>query len=151
MTSHRFKRCVHCGLVYAWQSSGYGCHNPVNDQKYCPDCKAAIVKALENIPVRFRSVWVETKDISVETLLKHRERTLEKAKKDNPNRIIGERVVAPLFDMVDSENIYCGLIVSYQGEDYLVETWSKTPQENTVKVKMEENLITGKRMPWRNV
>jgi len=75
----------------------------------------------------------------------------EKQQKEYPDRIIGEIVVCQLFDMADSKNIFSGFGVSFQGKEYLVETWTKTPEKNMVKVKMEENIMTDERKFWQNV
>ncbi len=151
MTSHRYKRCVHCGIVYAWQSSGYGCNKAVNDAKYCPECKAAINEALKKVPIRIVSVWEDTDKVTVEFLLNQRKLAREEARKNHPNRIIGERVLAPLFDMVDPENKNANYVIKWGGDTYAVETWSKEPERNKVMILMEENLLTGKRRPWRDV
>lgn len=46
------KRCVHCHSIYPYIRSGEGCLSSINDDKYCPECKSAILKALDNIPVK---------------------------------------------------------------------------------------------------
>ena len=150
MTSHRFKRCAHCRIVYVWQSSGW-CQSPLNDMKYCPECKKAINEALAKIPVYFRSVWQETDAHTVEFLLEQRKINLKRAQEQHPDRIIGERILAPLFDMKDPENINSNYEVQYNGETFAVEIWSKTPEKNKVKILMEENIVTGKRRPWKDV
>ena len=149
MTSHRYKRCAHCRIVYAWQSSGYGCNHPVNDATYCPECKAAINEALKHVPVRVQSVWEETDKVTVEFLLHQRELDIKQAKEQN--RMFVERVLAPLYDMEDPENKIANYVIKWGGDTYAVETWSKRPENNSVRILMEENLLTGKRRPWRDV
>ena len=56
--THRRKRCDHCKVSYAYQSSGHGCHHPDNDDRYCPDCMHAINEVLKTIPVKKRDVWL---------------------------------------------------------------------------------------------
>lgn len=46
------KRCAHCHSRYQYIRSGEGCLSSINDDKYCPECKQIILKALENIPVK---------------------------------------------------------------------------------------------------
>ena len=150
MTSYRYKRCVHCKRVYTWQSSGYNCNSQFNDAHHCPDCRTAIIYALKSVPVLFKSVWVETNEVDVNTLLEHRKNALKKAKEDNPNRMIGERVFATLYDMVDPYNINNNYNIEYQGKTYSVTTWSKTPEKNKVQILMEEDIQTGQREPWKD-
>jgi copper chaperone CopZ len=149
MTSHRYKRCIHCKIIYLWQSSGYGCQDQLCDAYYCEDCKLAVTNALKNIPVLFKSVWVDTDEISVKTLLDHREAIIEKDR--SSGSVFAERVLAPLFDLEDPENNNANYEIKYNGNTYAVETWSKKPYRNKVKILMEEDLITGLRRPWRDV
>lgn len=149
MTSFRQRRCAHCQSPYYWQSSGPGCQESGNDAKHCPDCRYVITEALKSVPVRFRGVWEETDEVDVETLLAHRKASLEEHRRRFPDRLIGEQVVAPLFDLRDPENKETSHIVPYNGKTYMVQTWTKTTERNCVKVKMEEEIATGKRRPWR--
>lgn len=47
-------RCKHCGKEYSYQASGEGCFDRLNNRDYCPDCWAAILVALEQIPVQYK-------------------------------------------------------------------------------------------------
>lgn len=47
-------RCKHCGKEYSYQASGEGCFDRLNNRDYCPDCWAAILAALEQIPVQYK-------------------------------------------------------------------------------------------------
>jgi len=46
-------RCKHCGKEYSYQASGEGCFDKLNNREYCPECWAAILAALEKIPVHY--------------------------------------------------------------------------------------------------
>lgn len=48
--THQECRCCHCGIRYSHQTSGDGCGDPLNDGRYCPDCKNIINKALHKVP-----------------------------------------------------------------------------------------------------
>lgn len=54
----RPKRCQHCKSQYSYQASGAGCGDPLNDDRYCPDCMAVINAALEKVPVKFKAEWL---------------------------------------------------------------------------------------------
>ena len=56
------KICIHCKSKYDYQSSGDGCHEELNDSKYCPDCMEAIIKALKSIPVKFEEIYTDASD-----------------------------------------------------------------------------------------
>lgn len=43
----RTYRCRFCNKEYHYQASGEGCHEPTNDERYCPRCMAIINLALE--------------------------------------------------------------------------------------------------------
>ena len=121
-----------------------------SDAEYCPDCKAAIVQALDNVPVLFKQTWIETNEVDIDTLLEHRKNALKKAQEDNPNRLIGERVMAPLFDPRDPDNVCNNYYIEYQDKIYSVETWTKRAELNNVKILMEEDIKTGQTRPWRD-
>lgn len=58
MTSIRTKRCRHCASTYGYQQSGHGCGDALNDDRYCPTCKAAVNAALSALPVLFERRYV---------------------------------------------------------------------------------------------
>ena len=149
MTSHAYKRCAHCRMVYCFQSSGWGCNENYNDGKYCPQCAETIAIALSRIPVRFEQAWVETEEIDAETLVAA-EKALDRAAVVD-GKLRFTRAAAPLFDMRDPSNLNSCFFIRYEGKEYRVETWSKTPESNTVKVAMEKNLRTGEMKLWREL
>lgn len=60
-------RCEHCGKEYSYQASGAGCHNPLNNEHYCPECQQVIIDALSKIPVQFEKRYksIERPDESI--------------------------------------------------------------------------------------
>ena len=149
MTSHAYKRCIHCRTVYLFQSSGPGCGSNYNDGRYCPDCAKAIAEVLKKIPYKFEQVWGKTEEIDAETLMAV-DRALD-AKADLDGKLRLKRVGCPLFDMGDLTNSHNCIFIRYEGKEYRVDTWSKTPESNTVKVAMERNLQTGEMKLWREL
>jgi hypothetical protein len=142
MTSHRYKRCAHCRSVYEWQSSGSGCQRQENDIKYCPECKKVIIDALSSVAVKYECVWVPTDEVDIEILSEQREKHYKKH--------LVERVVLPLWDMHDLENVHNGFYVKYNGKNYKVETWSKKPGRNSIEVEMQKEIKTGKLTFWKD-
>lgn len=64
--THRLVRCEHCHTEYAYQASGEGCHNILNNEHYCPECMQKIIEALKNVPVKYSKRYNEieiTKDL----------------------------------------------------------------------------------------
>lgn len=64
--THRLVRCEHCRTEYAFQASGEGCNNILNNEHYCPECMQKIIEALKEIPVKYSERYNEieiTKDI----------------------------------------------------------------------------------------
>ena len=151
MTSFKYSRCKHCNIKYEYLASGYSENFTHTDSLYCPECSKAISDALEKIPVKFRAEWVDTYDVTVSELKEYRKKYLEEEKKKYPNRILGERIVAPLFYLPDLENKHSVFVIEYLGKTYLVENWSKTPELNSVRILMEKNMMTGELKPWRKI
>lgn len=138
------KRCSHCRSPYDYYASGV-VHKKYNDGIYCPSCARAISDALAAIPVRFKSVWEETDEMTVEELLEIRKEKLEEEQRNYPDRIIGEIVFPTMYDLTDSENYSCRYLVIHKGRAYRVDTWTKTPEKNKVVVYMDVDLQTGKK------
>lgn len=144
------KRCVHCQTVYTYQESGWCVIGVLNDPKHCRDCKSAILDALDKVPVKYERVWVETDELTFDELQSIREICLERERRQYPNRVIGERMVAPLYNLKDPENRHVSHIVRCDDVDYLIEMWSKDPDSKSVKKECERNIETGEIRPWRN-
>lgn len=144
------KRCIHCRTVYAYQASGWCAIGQLNDPKYCRDCRGAILDALDNVPVKFEKVWVETDEKTFDELLALREVNLKSQAEQYPDRIFGERITASLYDMKDPGNRYVSYVVKCDGVDYHIEMWSNDPNSKKVSKECERNLETGEIRPWRN-
>lgn len=68
----RIHRCRFCNKEYHYQASGEGCHEPTNDERYCPRCMTIINQALEEkVPKEdryFRRAVEVDKDDLIRTL-----------------------------------------------------------------------------------
>lgn len=69
------KRCHHCQSRYQYIHSGGGSFD--NDDRYCPECKQAIFKALADIPIKIRKKFrqIEDNDLLNELLVYKNEHT----------------------------------------------------------------------------
>jgi len=163
MTTHRQRRCCHCGTRYSWQGSGGGCQEPLNDARYCPDCKQAIITALSGIPLKFYKVWVDTDEVTLDQLREWegsaREENRQQYKSGDPIRYAIRSVYAPLFDLENPENTHHNGVVSGKGEfagkTYRYGFWTNKgervkPEETKVEVAVERNLETGVEIPWQS-
>lgn len=52
--THSEKRCRKCKTRYMYQGSGHGCDDPLNDDRYCPECMVLINEALKDVTEKFR-------------------------------------------------------------------------------------------------
>lgn len=151
MTTHRLVRCKHCLDVYEYQSSGWGCLEAENSSEYCPTCKKAINKALENVPPKFDVEWVDDPTISLESVLKAEED--HKAEYEAKHGVLPyfKAVAVPAFDLNDWSNSNRNGFVRMGDKEVYYSYWSKTnhPGYPKVQVKMEKNLQTGQLSPWR--
>lgn len=149
MTSYIYKRCLHCQDMYDFQSSGHGCFNPLNDSNFCEECKNTILAALENVPLKFEIFWDETNEIDIQTLVDIHEEQEQKIKEENRNRIFGQRIGLPVWDVNDLSNSCIPFYITHNNREYLVYKWDKTPEKNQVYVQKEKSLITGEVMYYR--
>lgn len=152
---HYMKRCTHCKTVYAYQASGYGCHDPLNDDEYCPDCKKVIVDALKDVPKKFDSTWVETNEVTYDFLKEERRKKEEEYEKRDVN---GNFIKLPI-----TRRVYASLFNTKTGEaekndafdigekQYLVQYWPSKPDDIKIQVLKEKNLLTGEIVDyWRD-
>lgn len=153
--THKRKRCIHCSKVYTYQASGHGCHHELNDSLYCPGCKAAIVKALSEIPKRFEKRYIEVTSFDPIRLLQEVERInaeLEQKRKENPFGIYARRVHPGLCNTKTGE-WQKSEHLTYEGVELIVEWWESTVETEgyTVRQAMEydlkQKLIVGH---WRS-
>jgi len=66
-----FNYCVNCGAKYKYQASGstWVVDEKYNDHEYCPECKKAILEALDKIPKKSELKWIDTDLVDLDTLL----------------------------------------------------------------------------------
>ena len=149
MTSHRNKRCVHCNTVYLFQSSGHGCLDQPNDDRYCPECMTIILKALSHVKRKYDSEWVESHDFTVAELVEIERKRLDEVSKSGgiPFRAFS----MSLYDMSDFNNNNVTGIVHVDGKTYEYRYWTKKNEgEFTPKVSvlMQRDLVTKALEPW---
>ena len=90
MTTQYTRRCGHCNSHYTFIGSHHGEFRQeelkLNDERYCPNCYAAVLDVLSRIPVKIDKRFV-TIDMDKETFMKlkekHDERIAEQ-QKNNP-------------------------------------------------------------------
>jgi rubredoxin len=130
------KRCRHCNTVYAWQASGNGCFHELNDETYCPDCKAVINKALKLVPKKFKKIWVETDEVTYDYL------KAERAKQDEKNGgLCARRVYVSLFNF-EKGTREINDAFDVDDKQYCVLYWSDTPEIIKIQVLKELNVET---------
>jgi hypothetical protein len=152
MTTHEKSRCVHCGCKYYYQGSGYGCLEELNDPKYCRDCKKAIVDALENVPIRFEFRYVDIKTLGSEYQYITKEKILEwnhACETGESGKRWCRRICMPLFDIEDPSNLENSIVITvpegqFKGSDVEYHCWSKKPEWDNIRVKVEWDLIEDK-------
>jgi len=152
MTTHQYKRCSYCGERYSYQSSGSGCHDPNNSEKWCPKCAViageALLSAFEDVPRKYKRVIVDTDEATVKELVAHREAMMAKRKAEG--KLWVETCSMCLFDIKDPDNHNRTFIVYYNRKCYHVSYWTKSGKES-VKMEMELNIETGQLTPWRRI
>lgn len=131
---HFMKRCKHCKTVYAWQASGNGCFHELNDETYCPDCKKIINEALKSVPQKFKSIFVETDEVTYDYL---KEKRAEKEK----GGLCMRRVYASLFN-TEKGTHEVNDAFDVDDKQYLVQYWSDNPSVIKIKVLKEQNIET---------
>ena len=152
MTTHRLKRCQHCLVTYSYQSSGYGCFEPTNDDRHCPECRAVILEVLKDVPRRFEKVWKATDEVTFEQL-KEWERAWD-LEAEERGALQMRRILPGLFDMENPSNKHVLRCVSgrgfFQGKTYTYEYWTTKPDDVKIRVEAEVDLETGDTRPWKN-
>lgn len=134
---HYTKRCIHCKSTYQYQASGNGCHDPINDDTYCPGCKGFILESLKNVPKKFDQKWVETDEVTYDYLLEKR-----KIQDIKNSGLCTRRVYFSLRNIVTGESEKNDAF-DVDDKQYLVQYWPSKKEDIKVKVLMEKNLITG--------
>lgn len=137
MTTNRLQRCGHCGVTYAYITSGHGCLESANDSRYCPDCAGVVLQALAKVPRKFERVWAPTTEVTLEELLR-----IERA-----DTSLIRRVSMPLYDTSTWESDRSGF-VRREGVEYNYRFWPGRESEAVITREMEKNLETGELRPW---
>ena len=131
-------RCKHCKSKYYYLYSGYSNGEYSKSLDYCISCYEAVTNALEKIPVKFGFEYVETNEVSYETL--------EKWKKEYIDEHTG---LLPLCRRVfpsASRNDFSAQTITdevkgkegeFKNRSYLYWYWSDKPNEVIIKVKKE--------------
>lgn len=101
-----YKYCIHCGIRYLYQASGYGCHRAENNDKYCPECTTAINETLKKMPIKVKKRFIDTDEITPDQFLHEMEVRDQKIK-------AGELIF---------ERIFPGLINTQTGESQCIRT-----------------------------
>ncbi len=125
----RHKVCQHCGSNYRYFLSGVCFTDPrLNDERYCPDCMAEMVKMLDSVPVKFKEVWVDASD----------EITLEELyEAEKTDKRLTRRVFPGLMASGDS---YCTREIVANGVYYYLTEWTHF-HEYEIQRRVRWNLI----------
>jgi hypothetical protein len=125
--------CEHCGTRYEYQASGHGCGRELNDAKYCPTCKKAILKVLKKIPKKFKWKHKGTDEVTLEQLL------LWEKESTSPYRQIG----CGLFNLETNDSQYIRVIKGkddFEGVKFWLSEWKLSP-EYTITKEVRWNII----------
>lgn len=120
------KYCEHCGTRYTYQASGHGCGRDLNDPKYCPSCKKAILKVLKKIPKKFKWKQVGTDEVTLDELLQWEQEST------NPYRQIG----CGLFSLETNDSQYNRVIKGvdkFEGIKFWLSEWKLSPEYTITK------------------
>jgi len=136
MTTARYNRCAHCNTIYLWYPSSYGTPLPkYNSGTHCELCNEVMVKALNQIPLKFEKKWIITTDYTKQQIINAQNERISKSK------IPVKRVMPGLFDMKNPDNIQSNvcepMIDPNYGEstNYVARWWSKEP--NNIEIKKQ--------------
>lgn len=147
MTTHRYRRCSHCLVVYTYQASGHGCGEPLNDPRFCPHCMGEIIVALRAVPAKVEKVWVATTEVDLVTLLRHEEEHVRHCKEEG--MVLVRRVSTPLFDLEGGRTQRTG-IVSHEGHTYQYRFWAGQESEAEITEEVARDIETGRTEPWKD-
>jgi hypothetical protein len=152
------KRCVHCGIRYTYQASGYPREDYSHSSYYCKDCWKVIQDALSKILKKRERVCIKTNEVTRKQIEDwHKEDIIneEEIQKNNPQTLFlsftAHRVSVPMFNLNNgdsSETIWAYGKDEFRGKVYSLTFWRKT-DEYEIDVEMEKNLETGEIIgPW---
>ena len=149
-------RCAHCGIRYSHQGSGNGCGEPLNDARYCPDCKQVIIDALQNVPKAVERFEIVVEGTERDEILVLRDQI------DAPSMVVDgspihlmftkPRQIRPgLYDSTGKGACMNVRVIHRDGVEYDICTWTDNREPEKVTKVMERELKTGYEMPWKNL
>ena len=130
---HGITFCKNCGIEYIWQCSGeYNLKTPkeFNDRDYCPECKEAIINALNKVIKKTELRYVPCNDFTLSELIqKTEEINKEKIKNINTNNFyqfpIMRRVFPKLYNPENDESTHTQEI-TINNTNYIYSYYLKT-------------------------
>jgi copper chaperone CopZ len=117
-----------------------------NDDRYCPNCKCAIIQALKNIPMKIKRFSKPYDKISLEEI--------KKAVDIQKKKCGWTKIVAPLFDTKNPDNKNIAGFIKIDGHpEIFYSYWSDAEQrpEYRIEIDMERNLETGEEYIWEDI
>lgn len=140
------KYCTNCGAPYRIQLSGHGNYVDVpqylQDRKYCPGCKQAIITALKPIPKVTEIQYHITTEIDIDTLLKQEEvnhqEAIEYCKQNNLFPPMRQSRMDPSAPMTGVVSIPTKYGVNYFSYSYPI----GKPDEAEIKIQVRVDLKT---------
>mgnify|MGYP005613861153 FL=1 len=134
MTTAARTRCVHCRTSYIFHPSFYGGdevnypYYPYNHQHYCEDCYKVVVKALAEVPVKYEKRFVPSDKYTREEIVEHQEERCATG-------LQMRRIMVGYIDMTGKTRHHQVCEMMPDGEWYLAEWWSHTPDDVQVRVE----------------
>lgn len=150
--------CKHCCVEYHFQWSGsydaIDVPREYQDEKYCPECKKAIVEALAKITKKFSYKDVQTDEVDLETLLRWEKEHIEDYKKTQEEAAkegkvmfpMSKRILAGLANLETGERDIVNEVIGREdkkGRIYIYSYWSSDKSRQRISVERRVNLITG--------
>jgi hypothetical protein len=155
--------CINCGDQYTFYKSG-NYFPKYNDDQYCPVCKEAYDNAIHNalsvIPKKSKTIWIETNEVNLDTILKwekdivdkHKKKEEEMREKGMPIFPLMKKVYANMWDQETNEHSCSGSINTPEGIEkriYSYFYWPSKKQEAVIKVHVRVNM-EGKILEYLN-
>ena len=146
MTSYQGKRCSHCRAGYTYQASGPGCGDPLNNDRYCPICKAHINQALTALPVLFECRYFPVSEVSAyadvtREQVEQWEADLQERRK---TAVVGQRIWPGLIDLQTGNTQHIRQVIAtngpHKGTPFRVSSWD-VRGEFTIEVGLEWDLM----------
>ena len=152
--------CVHCGVEYRFQWSGPSMPGEYNDHDHCPECKKAIVDALNAIPKKFGYKFVVTTEVSIHTILGWEQENKEDRQKKDAEAQKNDVIIFPMIRRVFSSmmNANTGEISisgaisgrgEFEGRSYHYFYWPSKIDEAKISVEKLVNLQTDEELSYR--